>query len=148
MYYYEYGDSYQELHMSSDPFDPRALRLSDEELKKLLEREPKKPPRPRPGGKFLKGPVPWNWLARALRLPGKALAVGVLLWWEAGCANRATVRFHQGLRRELGLGCHEDTVRRGLRALEAAGLVRVGRPSGRCLEVTLLDAPPDAPPPP
>jgi hypothetical protein len=126
--------------MSSDPFDLGALRLSDEELVNLLGRAPKKPPRPRLGGKFLRGPVPWTWIARAFRLPGKALAVGLLLWREAGCADRATVRFRGGLAR--GLGAHPDTARRGLQALEAAGLVRVERPSGRCLEVTLLDAPP------
>lgn len=45
-------------------------------------------PRPRgesaPGKTFLKGPIPLPWLQGAARLPGKALHVGVVLWFLSG----------------------------------------------------------------
>jgi hypothetical protein len=102
-----------------------------------------KPPRHRPGEPFLKGPIPWPWLWRALTLPGKALHVAVLLWKEAGCRRKRTVRFR--LAGTAGLGMHPDTARRGLRALEAAGLVSVRHRPGRALEVTLLETDPEHP---
>jgi hypothetical protein len=40
---------------------------------------------------------------------------------------------------------HPDTAKRGLRALEAAGLVTIHRHPGRALEVTLLDTDPEPP---
>ncbi len=35
-----------------------------------------KPPRPRAGDRFLKGPIPMRWLERAAQQPGRALHVG------------------------------------------------------------------------
>ena len=122
-----------------DPFDVDALRLPATDQADGRARAPKRPPRHRPGGKFLCGPVPWDWLAQAGRLPGKALLVGLLLWKEAGCERSRTVRFR--LAQAQALGVHPDTARRGLRRLEAARLVQVERPAGRCLTVTLQDAP-------
>ena len=39
---------------------------------------------------FLKGPIPIEWLCRAARLPGKALAVALALWFQAGTRKRST----------------------------------------------------------
>ena len=41
-------------------------------------------PRHRPGGLFLKGPLPWDWISRAAKLPGKSLGVGIVLWLLSG----------------------------------------------------------------
>ena len=46
--------------------------------------------RPRDPDRFLKGPVPWPWLMQAMALPGKALAVGLMLWLEHGMTGRKT----------------------------------------------------------
>jgi hypothetical protein len=128
-----------------DPFDVDALRLPADDRLARLDRTPRRPPRHPPGGKFLRGPVPWDWLQRAGRLPGKALLIGLLLWKEAGCERCRTVRFR--LAQAAVDGIHPDTARRGLRRLEAAGLVLVERPPGRCPTVTLLETPaePDKP---
>jgi hypothetical protein len=121
----------------SDPFEVDGLRIAEHDLAALGNAAPKRPPRHRPGEPFLRGPVPWEWLRRAGALPGKALAVGLLLWLQAGCSKGRMVRF--SMTRAVELGCHPDTVRRGLRQLESACLISVERPAGRCLEVTLLD---------
>lgn len=92
--------------------------------------------------RFLKGPVPWRWLLRAMALPGKALAVGLMLWRLRGMAGRDPVLFC--LTRAAADGIPTMTARRAIRALEGAGLVSIERRPGRGLEVTiLLDTPED-----
>ena len=120
-----------------DPFDPAALRAPEGAPAALPQPPSKRPPRHRRGEPFLKGPIPWPWLAAAARLPGKALQVAVLLWREAGCRRSRTIPFC--LSRAGPLGVKEDSARRALRRLEVAGLVSVRHPAGRGLEVTLLD---------
>jgi hypothetical protein len=72
-----------------------------------------------------------------MRLPGKALAVGLMLWWVAGCRGQRTVYF--SLTRAAADGIPTTTARRGLRQLERAGLVTVHRRPGHGLEVTLRE---------
>ena len=121
-------------------FDPDAFRGPEMDLKELQKRPSKRPPRHRQGEKFLKGPIPSEWLSQACRLPGKAVAIALLLWREAGCRDCRTVRFRLGAAVEWGI--HRATARRGLRALAAAGLVTMSYLPGRALEVTINDAPP------
>src|SRR5579885_1671455 len=97
----------------------------------------KRPPRHGPGEKFLKGPIPWKWLERACRLPGKALQVALLLWYAAGCTRNRTVRLC--LNGTLPEGLNRQSARRGLRRLVEARLVEVRHFPGKGLEVTLLD---------
>lgn len=115
--------------------DPEQLRLSSD-----LTAPPKptrRPPRHKAGEKFLKGPIPWNWMERAMGLPGKALHVAILLWRGAGWRKSRTVRLC--LRGELPPGLNRWNARRGLTELENSGLVAILRKPGRGLEVTLLD---------
>src|SRR5262245_55817923 len=86
-------------------------------------------PRRRCADRFLKGPVPWRWLARAMALPGKALAVGLILWQLRGMVRGETVLFC--LPRAAADGIPTTTARRAIRALEGAGLVAVERRPGR-----------------
>ena len=37
-------------------------------------------PRPKAGERFLKGPIPMDWLSAAARLPGKSLHVAIAIW--------------------------------------------------------------------
>jgi hypothetical protein len=122
-----------------DPFDVDALRAPGADLDALRRRPPGKPPRHRAGEKFLKGPIPWPWLARAFGLPGKALHVALLLWREAGCRRSRTVRLC--LNGGLPAGLNRQSARRGLRQLEGAGLVEVRHYPGKGLDVTLRDTP-------
>jgi hypothetical protein len=73
-----------------------------------------------------------------MQLPGKALAIGLMLWKESGCARRTTVHFC--LSRAVAEGVPITTARRAIRALERAGLVAIERLPGRGLRVTLLDS--------
>ena len=96
----------------------------------------KRPPRHKPGEKFLKGPIPWRWVEVAASLRGKALAVGLVVWREAGCRNERSVPLNLS-----SLGLPRRTAQRALQALEAAGLVVVEHRKGRPARVTLCDSP-------
>jgi hypothetical protein len=115
-----------------DPFDPETLCAA--------ALPPVTPPtakssRPRNGEPFLKGPIPWAWIQSAASLPGRALAVGLTVWFEAGCKKKNTVSIT--LARLQRMGMSADTARRGLRALAAAGLVMIESKPGRGSLVTL-----------
>lgn len=88
---------------------------------------------------FLKGPIPGEWLQIASSLPGRALHVGLALWFQSGLTKSRDVRVSSRTRQKFSTPA--DAYRRGLRQLELAGLVRVVRGAGRCALVTLLDAP-------
>jgi len=106
------------------------------------KRRSKRPPQTRP---FLRGPVPMDWLARAHEAGSSALAVGLALWFVRGFTGKPSpVKIDSALRRRMGIS--RDECRRGIPALERAGLARVvvgGR--GRCPVVEIIDPPPQAP---
>ncbi|MEO8901138.1 MAG: hypothetical protein ABI488_05650 [Polyangiaceae bacterium] len=90
--------------------------------------------RTRQVGMFLRGPIPWWWLQAAMKLPGRALAVGVAAWLQAGLRG-TTERLPVNLSR---VGVDRSRASRGLAALERAGLVQVERRPGRPPLVTLM----------
>ena len=93
--------------------------------------------RPRIDGKFLRGPIPWDWLERAGRLPGRAFQIAVILWLKRGMRNTATVTLG---RAELeGMEIKRHAVYRALDQLENAGLVEVDRRHGRRALITIID---------
>jgi hypothetical protein len=121
--------------------DLERLRLPEGQAVKSGRSARTRPPRHRTGERFLKGPIPWSWLARAARQPGKALHVAIAAWHQAAMARSATVPLSlSDLAGDLGV--LRDAARRGLEALEAAGLVRVERCAGRRPLVTILDVSP------
>lgn len=113
------------------------FQLSDSDLQSLAGR--KRLPRHRRGERFLRGPIPWSWIAVAMKLPGRAWHVGTIVWFLAGLQKSSVVSIQYGLAK--GAGLDRQVVRRGLRQLELAGLVLVERKPGRCPVVTLLAAP-------
>jgi hypothetical protein len=87
-------------------------------------------------GKFLRGPVPWDWLAKAAKLPGKALHVGLALWRLSGATKSDTVRLSNV---ELdAMGVDRNAKSRALKHLEQAGLVRVSQAPGQAPVVTII----------
>jgi hypothetical protein len=76
-------------------------------------------------------------LDRAGQLPGKALAVGLILWQKAGITDKRTVHLCQA--HPEGLGLDQYSTRRGIGELERAELITVQRRPGRGLEITVLD---------
>jgi hypothetical protein len=117
------------------PLDPDQFRLPESMTAPITPST--RPPRHRPKEPFLKGPIPWAWLDLASRLPGKALALGLVLWQSAGFHGRRTVHICLANSRALGLNKH--SARRGIRALERASLVEVRHRPGRGLDVTILE---------
>jgi len=120
-----------------DTFNPNSLRLPD--VRTAPSTDTKKPPRHKTGGKFLKGPVPWDWISMAAKLPGKALHVSIVLWFLAGVKNSRTIILSSTALK--GIGVKRNAAYRGLAALEESGLVSVVRHRGRCPVVTINACP-------
>lgn len=89
-----------------------------------------------PVEKFIKGPIPLDWISRANALPGKAGAVGLALWFLAGVQGSRTVKLTGEVERIAG--CGRKAVYAALRALELYGLAKsVNQPGARAV-VTIV----------
>jgi hypothetical protein len=86
-------------------------------------------------GRFLKGPVPWEWFLAASRLGGKAIHVGLAVWQKRGMTGDPVVLSLSS----LAMGFDRSTASRGLAALERASLVRVDRSPGQAPRITVID---------
>jgi hypothetical protein len=73
-----------------------------------------------------------------MTLPGKALALALIIWREAGMKKRLTVALPPSKVREAGI--HPAARRRALRQLCDAGLIAVEHKPGCAMRITLLDA--------
>ncbi len=87
---------------------------------------------------FLRGPIPMAWLAAAQRLCKSAMGVAIALWFVRGVSGKTgSLKVTRAVKRHMGLT--DDQSQRGIRALEAAGLLRVCRGGrGRCPVVEIL----------
>ena len=86
--------------------------------------------------RFLKGPIPLDWLIIAATQSGRALHVGIVLWFLKGVKRSRTVELTRSKLALLGISRHAGY--RGLTKLEEAGLVSVDRHRGRSPIVTIL----------
>ncbi|MDZ7655706.1 MAG: hypothetical protein U0997_07150 [Sulfurimicrobium sp.] len=86
--------------------------------------------------KFIKGPIPFDWMQTANALPGKAGQVGIALWFLAGVKKSKTVKITSEAERLAG--CVRQTFAKGLAALEVAGLVAVERKPGQKATVEII----------
>jgi hypothetical protein len=96
-------------------------------------------PRINPAGnrdRFLKGPIPWNWIVRASELPGQALVLGLCIWRLKGATRKDTVALGNAELKPFGIDRAAKS--RGLATLEKAGLIKVNRTPGRWCNITLL----------
>ncbi len=118
--------------------------LDENLIKEVINTPGTRLPRHKPGGMFLKGPIPLNWLSPAALLPGKTLSVGIAIWFMAGIKKNNTIRLtgktmiQFGVKRKAGY--------RALQRLEQAGLISVKRGIGRCPVVTILSGNPETNP--
>ena len=96
------------------------------------------PPRKRQVRPFVRGPIPLWWLARAADGCSAGLSVGLCLWFMRGVTRSgAPIKVTRGVLRKLNLS--RDQSRRGLQALEKAGLVKfVVSGRGHCPVVEIL----------
>jgi hypothetical protein len=120
-----------------DPLSPDLLRIKPGPAV-VATRPPPRKLRHRKGKPFLKGPIDWGWLEVAMALPGRALAIGLEVWREAGCRGSRTVELNLS---RPPAGIPRRTAQRALYDLERAGLVTVERLPGRALVVTLNELP-------
>jgi hypothetical protein len=83
-------------------------------------------------------PVPIEWFDRACVLPGKALAVGLILRRLTKLKKTDTVVLTQAALDQHGISRWEKYA--ALQALEKAGLISVRHRAFRNPEITLLDS--------
>lgn len=76
-----------------------------------------------PGELFIRGPLPWAWLAAASRASGSALRVALALLLEQGFRDSSTVVLSTARLRELGVS--RQAAYRAIDMLAHRGLVEV-----------------------
>jgi hypothetical protein len=85
--------------------------------------------------RFLKGPIPFPYLLKASKLPGRALHVFIAIWFLHGVTKNKTFSLKNSLLREFGVQRHAGY--RALKELEKAALISVVRCQGRNPRVTI-----------
>ena len=117
------------------PLDLKDYALPPSTASSPKEKRPRRI-RTKPAGRFLRGPVCWDWITAAAKLPGAALGVGLAVHFLDGFTQSKTIRLSSDELRRMGIP--RTTGYRALVALEKAGLVSVRRRAGRQPEVTIL----------
>ena len=87
---------------------------------------------------FVAGPLPMAQLCVAANLPGKALAVWLLIHFRTRVLKHREVTLPAGLLESVGVD-HPTTKVRVLRSLEDAGLIHVSRAAGKASRITLVE---------
>lgn len=87
--------------------------------------------------KFIRGPIPLEWISRANALPGKAGAVSMALWFLVGVQSSRTVKLTGEVERIAG--CGRKAVYQALRTLADAGLLVAKHRHGARASVTILE---------
>ena len=88
---------------------------------------------------FLKGPIPMQWLIAAANIRGKALHIGVALWFWSGIKNSKTFILPGNAIRDLGVS--RQTCYSQLKSMEQAGLLSINSRKGKKPEITLFGKP-------
>ncbi len=86
--------------------------------------------------RFLKGPVPLPWIIAASQLPGKALVVGIAIWFRAGLTGSSSITLSSSHLTLWGIDRHSK--RRALDVLEKASLITVDRCNGKNPIITII----------
>lgn len=87
--------------------------------------------------RYLKGPVPLDWLTRAAELPGSAVKVGLAIWYLAGRQRSKTVRLTNTILDNFGVD--RQGKYRALKALAEARLIDYQGEHGKNPAVTILE---------
>ncbi|MBY0589158.1 hypothetical protein K2X85_18440 [bacterium] len=122
--------------MDTDSLDVDRFRLTVREVELPTDLPVSSPGKKR--ARFLRGPVPWGWICKAMTLGRSPLALGMVLWHLRGLKRSDSFRLSPSATACVG---DRKTVYRSLRVLEQAGLVHVERHQGRGPMVTLIDRP-------
>lgn len=124
-------DNGNELDAFRLPADSVPLRRKERSSRQTVARQQ---------GAFIRGPIPLLWLDGVLRLPGRGpLVVALALLYQSGLEGSPSVRVTHKLLQRFGIP--QRTSHDVLAKLEAAGLVVVTKPPGRCRVVEILPGP-------
>ncbi len=85
--------------------------------------------------RFIRGPIPYDWISKANGLPGKAGAVGLALWFLAGVKKSHS--FIVTAEAIALSGCTRQAFYRGLKALAGLQLIQVTPRKGGRHAVTI-----------
>jgi len=88
--------------------------------------------------RFLAIRIPFAQFQSAARLPGKALAVYLLIHWRRTVTGQSTVTLPTNLLHEFGID--RNAKHRALRDLEEAGLIKVTRAAGQSAQIGLTSS--------
>jgi DNA-binding transcriptional ArsR family regulator len=116
-------------------FDVEAFRLPPSLHGEIQTRQ--LPPRPREGEPFIRGPIPFSWVALISQLRGSSLIVAM----AARFLRSRYPRKSSWSVAEIGwrAGLEERSARRSLQALSEAGLVSLTRRPGRKPDLAILE---------
>lgn len=124
-------DNGNELDAFRLPSDSVPLRRKERSPRQTVARQQ---------GAFIRGPLPLVWLDGVLKLPGRGpLVVALALLYQSGLERSPSVRVTHKLLQRFGIP--QRTSHDVLAKLEAAGLVVVTKPPGRCRVVEILPGP-------
>ena len=112
----------------------QALR-SEARTEKQLVADLRPIPKHHHGDRFVRGPIPYDWLRAALSFGGKAGNLAWSLWWLAGVERANPIRLTRRALTDFNVSTR--AARRLLSDFERAGLVEVARKRGRSPIVTL-----------
>ena len=120
--------------MDIEKSDPDLMKesLTPEEATQLWKSR-----RKRHKGRFVGGPFLWPQFKLAAQLPGKALAVWLLVHHQSRLKRRPVVTLPGDMLMDCGIS--RDANKRALAALEHIGLVSVARSKGRSVRVSLVN---------
>lgn len=124
--------------MSIDPKQialPNGLRPASTSTKNEVVVE--KASRKRITGRFLRGPIPLEWLMKAGQQSGQALHVAIAIWFLTGVKNTNSVQLSNKLLSEFGVNRYSK--RRALKQLANAKLISVEQGRGKSPVVTVLE---------
>jgi len=121
----------------------RTVAPSEAKTKKQppIERQPI--PKHEQGGRFVRGPIPYDWLRAALAFGGKAGNLALAIWWLVGVEGSNPIKLTARVLRDFNIS--PRSTRRLLPAFERAGLLRVDRQRGRGPVVEIVKPSPEPP---
>jgi hypothetical protein len=122
---------------SSDVAALFAIR-GEKRIDKRASGRPESLPLPKhgPGERFLRGPIPMEWLKRVVGCGRRAEAVAVLLWYAAGYQRKNPVKLTPHVLSELSVA--PRAAKDILQKMADRGLVHVEFHRGRSPVVTLI----------
>ena len=122
--------------MDTVTIDNFRLKSSYHSFKRINHRGPNTTSKENSDKRFIKGPIPLEWLLTASKLSGKSLEISMVLWFLKGVTKNHTVKLSGKLVRSFGVS--RSTLYRGLAEMENAGLISIQRHKGRSPMVTIL----------